>query len=241
VIDSGGEFPVSIAASPTAVYVLNARGGASIQGYLSVAGHLIKVDSWNRPLGFDPDASPEFTSTPAQISFAPGDHQLIVTTKGDGSSIETFNVGLFGSPAKEPTVTTLAGRVPFGFDFDRAGHLVATEAGTNSVATFTLRPNGTLGQLATSRTSRMPPVPLSAAIGSNGTAISLRWALHPPTPEQLMLQSAATGATCTCRPEPRGRSTSFAPTMAEAFAGSVRSPCQGRSAERASSPSEPVS
>lgn len=147
VIDSGGEFPVSIAASPTAVYVLNARGGGSIQGYLNVGGRLIKINSWNRQLGFDPQAMPEFTSTPAQIGFAPGNHELIITTKGDGSSVETFKIGLFGSPANEPVVTALAGRVPFGFDFDAAGHLVTTEAGTNSVATFDVRRNGTLDQL----------------------------------------------------------------------------------------------
>lgn len=146
VISSGGEFPVSIAASPTAVYVLNARGGGSVQGYLNVGGHLIKVDQWHRQLGFDPQASPEFTSTPAQISFAPDDHELIVTTKGDGSSIETFRIGLFGL-SNAPTVTRLDGRAPFGFDFDRAGHLVATEAGTNSIATFELHRDATLGQL----------------------------------------------------------------------------------------------
>lgn len=147
VISSGGEFPVSIAASPTAVYVLNARGGGSIQGYLNIGGRLIRVNQWNRQLGFDPHATPEFTSTPAQISFAPGHHELIITTKRDGSSIETFAVGLFGWLSNEPTVTQLDGRVPFGFDFDRAGHLVATEAGTNSVATFELRRDGTLGRL----------------------------------------------------------------------------------------------
>lgn len=144
VIGSGGEFPVSIAASPRAVYVLNARGGGSIQGYLNVGGYLVKIDRWNRQLGFDPNASPEFTSTPAQIGFAPGDRELIITTKGDGSSVETFRVGLFGHLAPNPTVTLLAGRVPFGFDFDRVGRLVLTEAGTNSVATFSLRDDGTV-------------------------------------------------------------------------------------------------
>jgi hypothetical protein len=145
VISSGGEFPVSIAASPDAVYVLNARSGGSIQGYRNIEGHLIKVDSWNRQLGFDPNATPEFTSTPAQIGFAPGNRELIITTKGDGSSVETFRVGAFGWPARRPTVTTLPGRAPFGFDFDRTGHLVLTEAGTNSVATFRLRHDGTVG------------------------------------------------------------------------------------------------
>jgi 6-phosphogluconolactonase (cycloisomerase 2 family) len=147
VISSGGDFPVSIAVSPTAVYVLNARSGGSIQGYLNIAGHLIEVKSWNRQLGFDPGASPEFTSTPAQISFTPNRSRLVVSTKGDGSSVETFGIGLLGSPAKEPVVTALDGRAPFGFDFDSRGHLVTSEAGTNSVASFAVRHNGTLDLL----------------------------------------------------------------------------------------------
>lgn len=147
VINSGGEFPVSIAASPTAVYVLNARDGGSIQGYLNAGGHLIKIDNWHRELGFDPDATPEFTSTPAQISFAPDRQRLVITTKGDGSSIETFRLDLFGTPQREGVVTELAGQAPFGFDSDSAGRLVVTEAGTNSLATFTLRHDGTARQL----------------------------------------------------------------------------------------------
>jgi 6-phosphogluconolactonase (cycloisomerase 2 family) len=39
------------------------------------------------------------------------------------------------------------GAVPFAVSFDAAGHLVATEAGTSAVATFTLAPNGTLTQI----------------------------------------------------------------------------------------------
>lgn len=147
VINSGGEFPVSITASGAAVFVLNARGGGSIQGYLNVGGRLIKINSWNRRLGFDPDAMPEFTHTPAQISFAPDGGELIVTTKGDGNSIETFGFGPLGGLAAEPTVTALAGQVPFGFDFDRSGRMVATEAGTNSVATFRLGGDGSVRQL----------------------------------------------------------------------------------------------
>jgi len=145
-INSGGDFPVSIAVSHGLLYVLNARGGGSIQGYLDLGGHLIKVPSWHRELGFDPNATPEFTSTPAQIAFSPNNHDLVITTKGDGSSIETFALGPLGSPADTPVITELPGQVPFGFDFDRWGHLVASEAGTNSVATFRLRSDGRAAQ-----------------------------------------------------------------------------------------------
>jgi len=46
------------------------------------------------------------------------------------------------------------GAVPFGFQFDAAGHLVASEAGTNSVATFTVGGDGRLTPLATVATGQ---------------------------------------------------------------------------------------
>jgi hypothetical protein len=147
VISSGGTFPVSIAARGDLLYVLNARGGGSVQGYLDAGGYLVRIPSWNRALGFNPNPTPEFTSTPAQIGFTPNGSKLVVTTKGDSSSIDVFGVGPFGlSPA--PTVTSVPGAVPFGFTFDRGGHLVITEAGPNAVATFAIQPNGTATQLA---------------------------------------------------------------------------------------------
>jgi hypothetical protein len=147
VISSGGVFPVSIAVRGPLVYVLNARDGGSIQGYLNIGGHLTLVRAWNRQLGFTPNPTPEFTSTPAQIGFTPDGSKLVVTTKGDGNSIETFGVGLLGVTSK-PVITPLAGAVPFGFAFDQAGHLAVTEAGTNSVATFRIAQNGTATQLS---------------------------------------------------------------------------------------------
>lgn len=41
-------------------------------------------------------------------------------------------------------VTSTPGAVPFGFAFDSAGRLRVTEAGTNSVGTFTVGRDGTL-------------------------------------------------------------------------------------------------
>jgi hypothetical protein len=147
VISSGGAFPVSIAVRGPLVYVLNARDGGSIQGYLNIGGHLTLIRGWNRQLGFNPNPSPEFTSTPAQIGFTPDGSKLVVTTKGDGNSIEVFGVGLLGVTSK-PVVTPLAGAVPFGFAFDQAGRLAITEAGTNSVATFRIASNGTASQIS---------------------------------------------------------------------------------------------
>ncbi len=152
-IGSWGDAPVSIAAHGHQVFVLNARGGGSIQGYLTVAGHLLPVPSWHRSLGLDPNATPEFTHTPAQIAFTPDGSKLIVSTKGNTSAFDVFQVGLRGLSAS-PVITTLPGAVPFGFQFDAAGHLITSEAGTNSVASFAVNRDGTLTQLASVATGQ---------------------------------------------------------------------------------------
>ena len=153
IVSSGGEAPVSITVHGARVFVLNARGGGSIQGYLNVGGHLILVPSWHRELGLDPNAAPEFTHTPAQIAFTPDGSKLVVSTKGNTSAFDVFTVGAFG-PSASPVVTTVPGEVPFGFEFDAAGHVVVAEAGTNSVASFRVNANGTLTQLASQATGQ---------------------------------------------------------------------------------------
>jgi hypothetical protein len=144
VISSGGTFPVSVAFHGGLVYVANALNGGSIQGYLRVGDRLVRVPSWNRALGLDPTAAPQFTNTPGQVAFTPDGSRLIVTTKANGNSVEVFRVGLFG-PGRA-AVTSLPGTVPFAVSFDPAGHVVLAEA-ANSVATFTMRADGTLRQL----------------------------------------------------------------------------------------------
>ncbi len=142
-IASGGTFPVSITVHGQHVYVLNARGGGSIQGYLRFGGLLVRVPSWHRDLGFNPNPSPEFTSTPGQIAFTPDGSKLIVTTKGDGQSIEVFRVGRLGL-SRKPVVTPDPGNVPFAVAFDKQHHLVIAEAGPSAVATFTVNRDATL-------------------------------------------------------------------------------------------------
>ena len=152
VIASGGTFPVSIAFHGNQVYVLNALDGGSIQGFVQFGGHLVSVPSWNRALGLDPSATPQFTHTPGQISFTPDGSKLVVTTKAAANSIDVFPVGPFGMPAAHPVVTSAPGAVPFGFAFDPAGRLQVTEAGPNAVATYTVGPDGVLtktGEVAT--------------------------------------------------------------------------------------------
>ena len=144
VISSGGTFPVSIAFHGNLLYVLNARDGGSVQGFLRVGATLVKVPSWNRALGLDPTQTPEFTHTPGQVAFTPDGSKLVVTTKGNGNDIDVFGVGALGGLSATPVVNADPGNVPFGISFDAGGHLAVAEAGDNAVATFTISPSGTL-------------------------------------------------------------------------------------------------
>jgi 6-phosphogluconolactonase (cycloisomerase 2 family) len=152
VIGSGGSFPVSVTADHGRVFVLNARGGGSVQGFFLVGGRLVRIPSWHRDLGLDPTQTPEFTSTPGQIGFTPNGAQLVVTTKNGANSILVFRPGLRHLGA--PVVTSLPGTVPFGFDFDARGDLAVTEAGPSVVATFGIARNGTLTARDTAATSQ---------------------------------------------------------------------------------------
>lgn len=153
-VPSGGQFPVSIAVHGEALFVLNARGGGSIQGYRLTDGKLTPQKGWNRPLGLDPAKTPEFTSTPGQVAFTPDGSQLVVTTKGNTSAIEVFKVEGSGAPAKAPVVTSLPEKVPFAVDFDAAGHLLVAEAGPNALASFSIAADGSLTELASAPTGQ---------------------------------------------------------------------------------------
>ncbi|MGH3509746.1 MAG: lactonase family protein [Nocardioidaceae bacterium] len=153
VTGSGGTFPVSVTTHGNLVYVLNARDGGSVQGYLRIGNHLIRVPSWNRGLGLDPTATPEFTHTPGQVSFTPDGRHLVVTTKANGNDIDIFAVTRYGA-LEGPTVYEDTDAVPFAVTYDAAGHLLVAEAGTNSVSTFRLGRDGTLTLLATAATGQ---------------------------------------------------------------------------------------
>lgn len=149
VLPSGGDFPVSITAHGALVYVLNARSGGSIQGYLRVGPRLVRVPAWHRALGLDPTLTPEFTSTPGEIAFTPDGSKLVVTTKANGNSIQVFRVSAVVGPSGSPVTTVLDGDVPFAVTFDARGHLVVALAGPNALETFRINPNGSLDALTT--------------------------------------------------------------------------------------------
>ena len=144
VTGSGGAFPVSVAVHGDLVYVLNAEHGGAVQGYRIFSGRLFRIRGSNRALGLDPSATPQFTHTPGQVAFSPDGLRLIVTTKANGNDIDVFAVRSGGRLSASPVVSSEPGTVPFAITFDRAGHLVIAEAGTNALATFRLGQDGTV-------------------------------------------------------------------------------------------------
>jgi DNA-binding beta-propeller fold protein YncE len=154
VLPSFGDFPVSVTTHGRLVYVLNARRGGSIQGYVRAGGVLVPIPQWHRRLGLDPAATPEFTNTPGEVAFTPPGNQLIVTTKGNGNAVDVFGIDRLGGPSSRPVTTTLTDAVPFAVAFDARGNLAVSEAGPNAVATFTLDRRGTLNKVAQAPTGQ---------------------------------------------------------------------------------------
>ena len=142
VIGSGGSTPVSAAVRGDVLYVLNAGGAGSIQGFY--AHSLTPIPGSNRSLGLTPNVAPLFLHTPGQIGFTPDGRHLVVTTKASGSAIDVFNLTPWGSVAGPPVANPSATPVPFGFTFDRSGRLVVAEAATSSLTTYTVATDGTL-------------------------------------------------------------------------------------------------
>jgi len=149
VLSSGGTFPVSVAVSNDLVYVLNAKEGGSLQGFrVDSSGRLVPIDGSSRALGLNPSATPQFVNTPGQVAFSPDGSQLIVTTKANGNAVDVFRVKPLGRLSAAPVVNSLPGTVPFAVTFDKQGHLLVTEAGAGALASFELKEDGKIAQLA---------------------------------------------------------------------------------------------
>ncbi len=147
IIPSGGQFPTSIAFRRGLVYVLNAGGTGSLQGFAVVSDTLRPLPGSNRSLGLANTNPPNFLAAPGQIGFTPDGSEVIVTTKQSGSDIDVFSVGFAGLLSLHPVMNASATPVPFSFTFDAAGHLVVTEAGSSDLSVYTLNAGGTVTAL----------------------------------------------------------------------------------------------
>ena len=138
-----GERPVSIAQHGNLVYVLNA-------GSDTIAGFTIDFRGELDPM-YDSVRTLSGTGTgAAQISFTPRGDALVVTERAT-KTITTFLVDSQGLPGTA-VVNESAGITPFGFSFDRHGHLLISEANggadnASTVSTYDIHADGTLSVL----------------------------------------------------------------------------------------------
>jgi 6-phosphogluconolactonase (cycloisomerase 2 family) len=154
-VSSGGTFPVSVAVHGDVVYVLNAENGGSIQGFrVARDGSLEAPHGWNRRLGLDADATPQFTHTPGQVGFTDGGRQLLVTTKAAGNDVYVYRLAADGAPSTAVTINALPGAVPFAFVGTGTRQIALVEAGSNAVTTFQVNADGTLSRRATLATGQ---------------------------------------------------------------------------------------
>lgn len=151
-VSSAGARPISVDVHHSIAYVVNADSD-SIAGFRVGAGGLTPISHSVQSLSGEGVG-------PAQVEFSPNGRTLAVTEKGT-NLITTFGVDRRGR-ASEGTSTPSAGETPFGFEFDRRGHLVASEAfggadGASTVSSYAVSRNGGLsvldGPVATTQTA----------------------------------------------------------------------------------------
>jgi 6-phosphogluconolactonase len=150
---SGGDQPVSVTVHDGLLYVLNA-GSDDISGLrVGQSGDLSPLAGSTR------DLSGAGTG-PAQVEFTPDGHQIVVTEKAT-NQIDTFAVAPNGL-AGPANVQDSVGQTPFGFAFDKRGHLIVSEAfgsatDASALSSYDLAPGGTL-------------TPISPSVGTGQTA-----------------------------------------------------------------------
>ncbi|WP_437995738.1 3-carboxymuconate cyclase [Sorangium sp. So ce185] len=157
VVDSGGDFPVSVASHGGLVYVLNVGGDGNIAGFeVDPCGELVPMNGSVRDLGLGGTIPPSLGATPGQIGFSPDGEVLVVAGKGS-NQIHVFPVSGRGFPSDAPVTTISRGLVPFDFAFDRRGHLLVAEVGgdgvpatgdTSAVSSYGIRADGSLAVIS---------------------------------------------------------------------------------------------
>jgi 6-phosphogluconolactonase (cycloisomerase 2 family) len=142
-VTSSGDFPVSVTVRNGVGYVLN-QGDDTIAGFrYDRSGHLRTLPGSTRSLTPNPAGG---TTNAAQVSFTPNGQRLVVTEKAS-NTIDTFKVirGYAGKAAPHAA----AGATPYGFDFDRRGNAIVSEATSGSASSYRVQPFTTItGALA---------------------------------------------------------------------------------------------
>ena len=149
-VGSDGTRPNSVTMFGDVIYVLDA-GSASIAGFRLGDGGLRPIPGSRQPLSAG-------ALVPRQIQFN-GNGRVLVVDEGGSNTIDTFVVGP-GGAAGPATTTPSVGGGPFGFDVDRAGHLLVSDAalttGRSGATSYDVAGDGTV-------TANGPAVPIDQA------------------------------------------------------------------------------
>jgi 6-phosphogluconolactonase len=146
-VSSGGVLPISLTIHAHLLYVLNAGSGATPA---NITGFTVGNDATLSPLAGSTRPLSGDSVGPAQIQFSPDGRVLVVTEKAT-NLIDTHVVGsdgLTAGPAPQPSF----GATPFGFDFDRRGHLIVSDAfggaaGQSALSSYTVSEGGALSAI----------------------------------------------------------------------------------------------
>jgi len=143
-INSGGEFPNSIAVHGAWVTALNAGGDGTVAEFQLVNGHLVAVKNQVRDLNLANTNPPNYVKGPGEVAYTPNGRFRVVTDKNSTNDFQVFTVSATGVLASSPTVTPAANDVPFAFVFDPNGNIVDAEASNSSVAAYSIGTTGAL-------------------------------------------------------------------------------------------------
>jgi 6-phosphogluconolactonase (cycloisomerase 2 family) len=141
---SGGDQPISLTVHRGLLYVLNA-GSGTISGFTGArSGDLAPLADSTEPIA---------GAGQAQVQFSNSGNVLVVTNKAT-NTIDTFVVGANGTPGPAQSQPS-EGDTPFGFDFDKRGHLIVSEAfggapGASTVSSYSLDSGGLLSTISAS-------------------------------------------------------------------------------------------
>ena len=143
-LPSGGLFPNSVSSSGDLVAVLNSGGAGSVAEFRWDDHRLVALNAQTRSLGLTNTNPPFYLQGAGQVGYSPDGTHLIVTTKHSTDSFEVFSVSARGTLGASPTITSAVSPVPFAFNFDNAGNLVAVEALNSNVSTYRVNADGSL-------------------------------------------------------------------------------------------------
>ncbi len=137
---SGGTDPISVTSSGDLVEVLNA-GSLNVAGLTLHGHHLTALGGPGTSAALSAGAT-----SPEQVSLSPDGRSLLVAEEGS-NTIDTFSVSFDGRLGAAVTTASTGGG-PYGFDFDRWGQAVFSDAGPSAVTTYDLNQDGTLAELS---------------------------------------------------------------------------------------------